>query len=779
MFVVGCGLQPKLFVPLLWFTGLNGALLAAGWRLSRRLLPGAGGAERAVAAATAASALVVLGMWILSLLHAISLWGAGAMALSVYSLAWLFLRSPDRQAPGASAPDRGVPPGTARAVPSPAPWRLAQAATRIGDGGLVAAMLAAAFCWLCDGQTGGLYGPVRPFNDAPHYHLYFAAQWLQAGSLHLVPLPFGQMAAPYFPANAELVYLFWMLPFHADWLAKVGQFPYAALGALAVASLVRSVVLADARRRSSAASDPNASPPNALAALSHAPVGGRVALPWLCAGLYLANPFVCVHAVTADVDVTAAAYFLAATLFAARACRDQRPADLAYLGTALGLFLGTKYVSMIFLVPLGLLVGPAVFTVCRRHGWRPAAVSLTALWILAGPWYVRNWLVTGNPCFPADVAVGPWTLFAGAYGRDALVGSEWHIMVSRLDLLVENLRHVLPPPLLAAWLLGGLRGYWCRTAWHGRLVDLVSPAYVAVFWWVNPYNTEFRFLFPALGLACVTAARAFECKRGVGVALGWLVCGDSLLRHAPALAGRVVGSVRDVLFGPGPDALPAVMLMMPVNTTTIAVIGVAVVGWRMGRRVAAAAPGWGLGACWTLLCLMWLIRPLPVASPARWYPRVPTGPAGQMEAWLYLQSNARGATIAYAGCLHPYYLCGAELQNRVVYVNIQGAADMQWHDFWQQRPHTAAGRRGTTSSPLDSRTAESQDDERTWLANLGAHGVRWLVVFPIEYKDLPYWRDPARFPIERRWADRNPDTFTPIPLRSGNQVALYRLNISS
>jgi hypothetical protein len=68
--------------------------------------------------------------------------------------------------------------------------------------------------------------------DSLTYHLFFPATWLQDGRIEIIPTPFGDQAPAYAPSNGELFFLWLMLPFHGDLLARVGQFPFYLLGAL-------------------------------------------------------------------------------------------------------------------------------------------------------------------------------------------------------------------------------------------------------------------------------------------------------------------------------------------------------------------------------------------------------------------------------------------------------------------------------------------------------------------------------------------------------------------
>jgi len=75
--------------------------------------------------------------------------------------------------------------------------------------------------------------------DSLNYHLYFPAQWLQAGRISIVPTPFGDEAPAYAPSNGELFFLWLMVPFHGDLLARVGQLPFYLLIGAALYALAR------------------------------------------------------------------------------------------------------------------------------------------------------------------------------------------------------------------------------------------------------------------------------------------------------------------------------------------------------------------------------------------------------------------------------------------------------------------------------------------------------------------------------------------------------------
>src|SRR5262249_48733190 len=81
--------------------------------------------------------------------------------------------------------------------------------------------------------------PVKVVSDGPIYHLYFAVRWWKAGRLFLIPTPFGETAAPYFPAGGDLWFTWLVAGWGGDRLARVGQAPFLVLAALASVALAR------------------------------------------------------------------------------------------------------------------------------------------------------------------------------------------------------------------------------------------------------------------------------------------------------------------------------------------------------------------------------------------------------------------------------------------------------------------------------------------------------------------------------------------------------------
>ena len=218
--------------------------------------------------------------------------------------------------------------------------------------------------------------------DDLSYHAPAAAQWLVDGRLSWAPYNYHV----YFPLNAELLSLWFMLPFRSDALVNLTGLCWISLAVTAVIGLVRVQGI---------------SRPAAL----------------LSAALLLATPEVIDKAASfSAVDLAGPAATLAAIAFAVpsagRAAWRDRLVDALYCGLLCGLAVGCR----VSFTPV-VVVLLAWFAFGRRPaagiGQRVAAAAVFALGVAAtgAYWYVRTTLLTGNPLFPAELGplAGPFS----------------------------------------------------------------------------------------------------------------------------------------------------------------------------------------------------------------------------------------------------------------------------------------------------------------------------------------------------------------------------------
>jgi 4-amino-4-deoxy-L-arabinose transferase-like glycosyltransferase len=595
-----------------------------------------------------------------------------------------------------------------------------------------------------------LFYPVKVISDGPIYHLYFAVKWWKAGRIFLVPTPFGESAAPYFPAVGDL-WLTWLVVLgKGDRLARVGQAPFAFLAVATVYAIARRL---------------GARTPAAL-----------IASAWFATVM----PFF-VLSFEPNVDSIFVAGYVLAVYFGLRyLLRDSGVGSLFLGGLAAGAAWGTKAPGVVIVPPL-LLLGVGM-VLARAGSWRTrlrdVAVILVVPFILEGFWLAQNAWLTGNPLYPLHLEAFGRTWLAGWFGPEAMKTSPYYIPRGDWRAGVDIVLSFLDPRLTPVWLValfGGWRIGRTRRAedaavwWCWLLVILNALLY----WMVIPYRTQVRFLIPAAALATIPLARLFDRNRL------WLWTGVLLLtahiltpQHfpfplinnqppwdfCPYIPNNAPGPVQ-FLGDIGALLLPR-LGVDPVWVGCRLLVGVACLGiaglfaWaRRGHWIRSIVPTAGVAL------LVWaqavLIDPGSRVEILYRFPPFTDYLAG----WSDLDRRTRGsgARIAYAGTNLPYYLMGNDFRNEVYYINIDSHRGWLLHDY-----HRAAASLGLPATWPDTRPGwdRVRPDYDAWLANLRAEGIQFLVVARANPQEGRHnVADTENFPIERVWAEAHPEVF--------------------
>ena len=350
------------------------------------------------------------------------------------------------------------------------------------DAGLLAALMAAFAFRLWAGLHRTQF-----FYDALSYHLHVPATWMHAHRIEIVPAVFGDPSWAYAPANVELWFLFLMAPLRSDYLAGVGQLPFAALAAAAIVATVREA-------------------------------GGPRAAALGAALAFLSIPEIWGQMPTAMTDLGLAACLLASLPSLVRLSSRPlgRRADLLAVAVALGLAVGTKYAGVALAIPFAGLAA-AGWLRRRPRDARGAGLALVAVIATGGFWYARNAALTGNPLYPVAF---PGLPLPALYGGAEMRAWDYHLPVTALGELGAMLV-AAGVGFVAAAAVAAARLWRSFETW-------LLVALLAVFWFVVPYQ-ESRFLFPALGVAACLVAHAVDRPPAL---LGW--CG-----LAVAIAGAL------------------------------------------------------------------------------------------------------------------------------------------------------------------------------------------------------------------------------------------------
>ena len=323
-----------------------------------------------------------------------------------------------------------------RVVASPVPW------------GLVA--VAAPFAVLAMVEV--LWGPpLSNSYDTVHYHIVNAAHYLDSGTIRSLPFaqPGDNTGAA--PGNGSLLLLAVMLPFHNAGLVALPNLLCAGLLVAVTALLSREL--------------------------------GRGAWPGLVTGLVIVTTvcFFETQVRSGYDDAVGLLGLLAAVLFGLRSARSGERLTLLLAGLSLGLAVGTKGS---YILP-GVAVAAVVLWAHRARPGRGWALGfLAAALSLCAAWYVRDWIITGDPLFPQTVRIGSQVVFAGLGGSAAAYSG-------------------YDQSLAGAVLAGGGSGVarWVGPALLNLGVSLAAPAACLVLVWLRGRAR----LLAVAALACTAA----------------------------------------------------------------------------------------------------------------------------------------------------------------------------------------------------------------------------------------------------------------------------------
>ncbi len=539
--------------------------------------------------------------------------------------------------------------------------------------------------------------------DALTYHLYIPLRWLQDGGLVGIPTVFGDNAAEFAPGNWQLlnVALFELLP---------ADYPFELL-AMAAMVLTFAVVV-----RLTATFEPRFAGLAAFSALFH-PLVFRIGLgDWpdlFCCGLLLAG-----------------------VLFTLQ-FRERDDSEQALWGfAAYGMAIGTK---VAYLPYAGLSALTLTTILLWRRRFRLLAAGLAPSILTGGWWYLRNWFLYGNPLFPVELRIGPWTIFPGAFTREAIEAGEYHIGKTRV--LIKHVIANFNSLAMAAPLIGcvGTVALARKPRGPAVLVGLQLAGWTLMYRYVIPHNDQVRFVFPVFILATALGFAWLGRLRYGGV-VAWALVVMVLVRFWKYVYNEVHGH--------------SVLYLALCTVAGLTASGCLVLALRRGsHRLTRGLSLTVFALLLTFLCLRGdrqrgLLYEVEYGEVARFINEAePEGPQ----------------TIAYTGLNAPYVFVGKHLNNRVVYVNVQGEPDWGFYDFWKRHPGLQEYHK-----PGYYR---DRPDLATWLRNLQQSRARLLVIQPLSANERQYLASSDGFPRpEYEWARRYDAVFQPRMIRPDGRL---------
>jgi hypothetical protein len=240
---------------------------------------------------------------------------------------------------------------------------------------------------------------------------------------------------------------------------------------------------------------------------------------WVAAMLVLGVPILPFWACLAYADLAWALYESLALYALLVWQKRRRRGWLLLAGLAMGWALGSKYLAL----GGGLVLGLWVVWESRRLGWRKLLVQCVSFGLPAAlvalPWYLKNWLLGGNPVYPFYFGGSEWDmerldllmahLDSFGVGRSFLdyVLLPWNLYARSGSFGVFGTIIEIPGLLFPLVLLYPLAR---RYAKMDQVVVLVLLRFV--LWSLGSQQTRFLLpLFPALGLLAAGGLFCLSC----------------------------------------------------------------------------------------------------------------------------------------------------------------------------------------------------------------------------------------------------------------------------
>jgi hypothetical protein len=239
--------------------------------------------------------------------------------------------------------------------------------------------------------------------DALWYHLPIVGNIIQSGAIREIPVnSFIEQFINIFPKNIELFFIWNIIFLKSDVIVDLSQLPFAVAGVFTVYSLALKLNINEKYAVYSAL-------------------------------LFFFTPIIILQSTTNYVDVSIAVLFLLAINFLISPGNGtnnafysrKRKLSVLLAGLTTGVLFGAKgsgplFVSVLTAVILVQEVARNKFTQSYKRAIL-TALSYIALYfilpvlLLGGYWYIKNWVVYGNPVYPIAISLFGVTLFKGLY----------------------------------------------------------------------------------------------------------------------------------------------------------------------------------------------------------------------------------------------------------------------------------------------------------------------------------------------------------------------------
>jgi len=304
-----------------------------------------------------------------------------------------------------------------------------------------------------------LFGPivfllfVKAFNaalqipleyDSVAYHLPFITEWLQTGTLS--KLYYSAFAGPisYYPSNYELLNLWSFLPFGNDFFANLFNFPFFIVLGTVIWHILRNFG-----------------------------VDRDIAIVSTAIPFYM--PIFLHQAGIPLVDLFFALVFIISIYFLQEIYNNKGgdSSDFLFFGLSVGLFIGTKYLGLVYGIFIVLLLVVIAFLQVKHKKinlLKAGIITVIGILLTGSFFYIRNWINSGNPLFPVNLNFLGMKIFGGYSGAGV------NEMLANTSLLVNlNTFSEIKAKIISFFYITGPYG----------LLSVIMPIIIVVYLLIN------------------------------------------------------------------------------------------------------------------------------------------------------------------------------------------------------------------------------------------------------------------------------------------------------
>jgi len=510
-------------------------------------------------------------------------------------------------------------------------------------------------------------------TDGLLYHLPFAVHYIKTHSLSIPHLFFSDVSMSYYPIGGDIFYTFSLLSF-PEIFVKYTQIPFVIIGSLSIFLLMKK---------------------NGFSNVSST----------IAASIFALIKPVFKESSLCFVDLMMGSCFLASLYFFS----SNRKENIIPGILSSAIFLSTKTLSLLFFFP----ILPFLFTRKRGYLNKKLFCFFLIFFIFCGFYsYIRNFILTKNPFFPAQISIGNFVIFKGIYIYPKTLFFEklkGFLFLLKKPVSIVDMSLATTLFFLSTFFLSIIFSYRNKKFFYLFLMVLISTMLYLLF--IPSNYHQIRHLLPLSGIISICPVYLFKKKE----------------KYSPLLIFLLFYLViKNIIKG-----FPLFLFFSFLFFLSLFIYPVS----KKGVKKIALIPAF----CISIYLVFWISMFYPVYKFSK-FKIWKTFYKQQASLWEFIEKNSeKGKNIAYVGEFLTYPLYGSHFQNNVFYQSINSIETIPVYKYSEK-----------INFPEEnpSRIYRKNPSFKLWFSGLKKKKTNWVI---IKKDDKNY--------IERDWIKENPSSF--------------------